>query len=87
MQPTNPSPVPSTAASEWLTPAQAAAELGVTTQTLRNWAAAGRLVPQRIGTASHRRYHASQVAALVAERDLARRTRAARRGAVDTAAV
>ena len=42
---------------------QAAEMLGVSTQTLRNWEAIGKLVPQRT-TGGHRRYLESQIVSL-----------------------
>ncbi len=47
-----------------LTIDQAADRLGVSKQTLRNWEASGKLVPHAHTKGGHRRYTASQVAAL-----------------------
>lgn len=52
-------------AEEWLSPAEAAAALGVTVKTVSRWADAGRIRMSRPG--AHRRYVAADVAALIAQ--------------------
>lgn len=51
-------------AEEWLTPAEAAAALGVTVRTVARWADEGRIRSARPG--AHRRYVEADVSALIA---------------------
>lgn len=44
----------------WITPSQAAKKLGVTKDTLRRWAVAGRLAHLKLAS-GHRRYRASDI--------------------------
>lgn len=73
--------------ADWLTPAQAAEILGVTTQTLRNWSAAGTLIPRRDRPTGARRYHVRDVEFLAAARRSSAAAKAARHAAVDTPAI
>lgn len=73
--------------ADWLTPAQAAGILGVTTQTLRNWSAAGTLIPRRDRPTGARRYHVRDVEFLAAARRSSAAAKAARQAAVDTPAI
>lgn len=73
--------------ADWLTPAQAAEILGVTTQTLRNWSAAGTLIPRRDRPTGARRYHVRDVEFLAVARRSAAAAKAARQAAVDTPAM
>lgn len=50
-------------AGSWMTPAAAAATLGVSTKTVSRWADDGRIRVLRPGL--HRRYHAADIAALI----------------------
>lgn len=44
----------------WLTPNEAAKQLGVTVRTLHRWEAEGRIAPRRTPT-NHRRYDQAEV--------------------------